>query len=927
MRSNLQNWRALNMFSEQIQQRPIGFLNILSGSMLVLLFSLALDVSAGSGPPPRVSEVAPNCAAPGEKVSITGIGFGAKNVSITVAGTSALVLQATGHSAEFSVPTVPTGITKVTATNPGGQSGAIDFQVKGSEICGNNFDDDCDGGVDEIDECPTFALAIDAPNKFNLKEGDTKNISYTVNLETTDIKSVAFTQVIEPQNGGLSLTSDAPPSWQSDSDMAWVVNGTIAGNAPGIYKIKTIATIQGSLVTTTAETMVEVASTDPIAQVYVGPPSADPDGVAIGTLATIDFSAQVNSGIGAPDSVILEQIDEQGILVESYGDLLDNGLNGDLVADDGIYSNAIDLPPFPEGNMHFRAVAHFGSDSVSSEAGVLSVTRFPLTLSPSNPATLIASGNQNQRVFADHILVGFKAGTQPSVIETTVANVGGSIIGSIPSLNIFQIGFAAPKTLEELNLLVSTYQTQPGIEYAELSVETTTAAVYPDDPSKGSQHNMRVSRVDEIWLLNAGGGTVAIVDSGVDYNHKDLDVIKGKDYVTSNPFDNDPMDEDGHGTFMAGIAAAIINNTKSVAGVTNSKVLAVRGIGGSNADLAKAIQYAAKNASVINISGGSYGSSETYEKVTKKLAGKIIIAAAGNCGAAGPCVNPGAEVEMYPCANTNVFCVGNSTNTDGRAPSSNFGVWVDIAAPGLDITSTKLDGGTETISDGGTSSAAPLVAGAARLIWNQHPGWSTAQVKQRLLDTAVGFNGNLKIGKRIDVFEAFFNGDFEIGDDEWSVKGTCSVKSSLGPIKPVNGNKMMFCSTGPEGDQVAATLNKTLNFVADSDFTIKFYYNFVSEEFPEFVGTEFDDKLTIKLVAPDGSETILTQESINASSFFPVSGIDFQGGDDTVGQTGWKPISKTIAVKKGAGSYKIIIEDAGDDVYDSAVLLDNIRLK
>jgi subtilisin family serine protease len=924
MKSNLQNWQALIMFSEQIQQRPIGFFNILSGSMLVLLFSLAFDASADFGPLPLVSEVAPSCAAPGEKVSIAGIGLGAKNVSITVAGTSAVILQATGHSAEFTVPSVPTGITKVTATNPGGQSGAIDFQVKGSEICGNNFDDNCDGEVDEIDECPIIALAIDAPNKYNLKEGETKNISYTVNLQTPDLKTVAFTQMIEPQNGGLSLTSDAPTSWQSDSDIAWVVNGTLSGNAPGIYKIKTIATIQGTSVTATAETLVEVTPADLISQVYVSPPSADPDGVAISTLAKVDFSVQVNSGIGAPDSVILEQIDEQGVLVASYGALLDNGLNGDLVADDGIYSNAVNLPPFPEGNVHFRAVAHFGSDSVASEAGILSVTRFPLTLSPSDPATLITSDDPNQRVFSDHIVVRFKTGTQPNVIEATVANVGGSIIGSIPSLNIFQIGFASPKSLDELKLLVSAYQGQPEVEYAELSYETTVDAVYPNDPSIGSQKNMQVARIDEVWLLSASGGAVAIVDTGVDYNHDDLTVSKGKDFVNN---DNDPMDTNGHGTHVAGIAAAIVNNGKSVAGVTNSTIWAVRGIGGSNEVLANAIKYAAGKAAVVNISGGSYGASATYEAVTKDLAGKVIVAAAGNCGSTKTCPAPGAEIKFYPCFNSNVFCVGNSTDSDSRATTSNYGSWVDIAAPGEGVLSTKLGGGTTTMS--GTSMASPLVAGAARLIWNQHPSWNATKVKQRLLDTANAASGlsGKKIGNRADVFEAFFNGDFEIGEEEWSVTGTCTAKTDLGPIKPQKGEKMMFCSTGPAGDQVAATLNKTLNFVADSDFTIKFDYNFVSEEYPEFVGSIFDDSLTIKLIAPDGSETILAQESVNASSFTPVSGIDFPGGDDTVGQTGWKSISKTIPVKKGAGSYKIVIEDAGDDVYDTVLLLDNIRLK
>ncbi|AXY02910.1 hypothetical protein D1115_18240 [Vibrio alfacsensis] len=428
---------------------------------------------------------------------------------------------------------------------------------------------------------------------------------------------------------------------------------------------------------------------------------------------------------------------------------------------------------------------------------------------------------------------------------------------------------------------------------------------------------MKISRVDEIWLLAKSGNSIAIVDTGVDYNHTDLNVVKGKDFVSN---DSDPMDTHGHGTHVAGTAAAIINNGQDVSGVANSKIVAVRGIGGSMQVLADAIKYAATKASVINISGGAYGGSSTIEKVTKNLGSKVIVSTAGNNG---------QNKKRYPCANTNVFCVGNSTDSDNRASSSNYGSWVDIAAPGQSVLSTKLGGGTTTKS--GTSMAAPLVAGAARVIWNQHPKWTATKVKQRLLDTAVAAPGlkGKKIGDRIDVFEALFNGDFEQDLKEWEYTGTCTSKTKLGPIVPKSGKKMAFCTTGPAGDQVAATLTKELNFVADSDFTIKFWYNFVSEEYPEFVGSVFDDSLKIKLIAPNGTETILAQESINSSNFEPISGIDFPGGDNTVGQLkgGWKEVSKTIAVKKGTGSYKIVIEDAGDDIYDTAVLLDHIRLK
>ena len=765
-----------------------------------------------------------------------------------------------------------------------------------------------------------ITLAIDAPKRVSFVEGETKNTSYTVSLKTKTQQTVVLVQEIIPENEGLVFVSDAPGTWQSEADMDRIVNGTISGSAVGIYTLKITASLQGSDIEAVAEIIVEVESSDPITQVFVGPPDADPDGIPVDTPVTIDFSVQVNSGAGsgAPDSVVLQAVDHQGVVLEELGELFDDGQNGDLVENDSMYGGSFLIPASSEGKLYFRAVAWFGAQSVLSELGSLTVTPFPTDLTPSDPATLIESDDPDQRIFSDQIIVAFEDETPSSVIAATVADVGGAIIGSIPSLNIFQIGFASPKTLSELKSLVSAYAAQPNVEFAELAAETTTTAVYPNDPSKGSQKNMQVSRVDEVWLLNAGGNTIAIVDTGVDYNHDDLDVAKGKNFVSW--FSNDPMDKHGHGTHVAGIAAARINDGKGVAGVVNSKILAVKGLLGTDLALARAIKWAAGKATVVNISGGSYSSKSTFEKVTKSLGAKVIVSTAGNHG---------KNKERYPCANTNVFCVGNSTDDDKRAPSSNYGSWVDIAAPGLNITSTKLGGGLSFYADGGTSSAAPLVAGAARLIWNAHPGWTASKVKQRLLDTAVKAPGlaGKQIGDRIDVFEAFFNGDFEIGTKEWSFVGTCETKASLGPVKPTKGKAMMFCSTGPAGDQVAATLSKVLEFQANSNFTIRFDYNFLSEEYPEWVGSIFDDNLSIKLAVPDGSEILLVYESVNSSSFSLVDGLVFSGASPTVGQTGWKSVCKTIPVTKGEGSYKLIIQDVGDDIFDSAFLLDNIRLE
>ncbi|EDN68221.1 conserved hypothetical protein [Beggiatoa sp. PS] len=127
---------------------------------------------------------------------------------------------------------------------------------------------------------------------------------------------------------------------------------------------------------------------------------------------------------------------------------------------------------------------------------------------------------------------------------------------------------------------------------------------------------------------------------------------------------------------------------------------------------------------------------------------------------------------------------------------------------------------------------------------------------------------------------------------------------------------------------MAGYLEKTFTIQPGvTSLPIQFDYNFVTEEYPEWVNTVYDDKLRVTVMAPDGSVHELAVETVNSSQFQSIGGIDFPGGDSTVGHTGWKTITVTIPVTQGPGNYKIEVSDAGDEVFDSAVLIDNIRLK
>lgn len=245
-----------------------------------------------------------------------------------------------------------------------------------------------------------------------------------------------------------------------------------------------------------------------------------------------------------------------------------------------------------------------------------------------------------------------------------------------------------------------------------------------------------------VTVLPASAPIVAVVDTGVDYTHPDLGtakVIKGPDYYDG---DMDPMDTTGHGTHVTGIAAAITDNNLGVAAVSGkSRVLAIRvgvywiPVFAGAAGIVYAADYS--GVKVINLSWGGYFDSpyirDAVNYATER--GILVVAAAGNDDTTDP---------MYPAAYPEVLAVGTTEWVSGmcdisvrKACFSNYGYYVDIAAPGLDILSTvpvALPGWEYDYYDG-TSMASPFVAGAAALVWGKWPTLTRAQVIDLLTST------------------------------------------------------------------------------------------------------------------------------------------------------------------------------------------------
>ena len=273
-------------------------------------------------------------------------------------------------------------------------------------------------------------------------------------------------------------------------------------------------------------------------------------------------------------------------------------------------------------------------------------------------------------------------------------------------------------------------------------------AVVPSDPLVTSW-TYAASNLPAAWDVTTGSESVsiAIVDSGVQATHPDLagGVDPGYDFVDR---DTDPADVVGHGTAVAGVAAARADNGLGAAGACWScRILPLRVLGPDGfarfATMALAIDEAvARGAAVVNLSLYGENRNGALEASIRRAraAGVVVVAAAGNEGTTTP---------QYPAAYADVLGVAATDENGGLAVYSSRGDWVKLAAPGCTPT-TQLGGGYG--AGCGTSGAAPVVAGIVGLMRAQAPFASVAQIQAALEDAAIPIGG-VRHG-RVDAFAA-----------------------------------------------------------------------------------------------------------------------------------------------------------------------------
>ena len=354
--------------------------------------------------------------------------------------------------------------------------------------------------------------------------------------------------------------------------------------------------------------------------------------------------------------------------------------------------------------------------------------------------TFAADQGNTQNFALDHILVKFKAGTNEVAKQEIHGRHGGSVIDDVARLDVQMVKIPAGKVQEKLG----AYRSEKAVEFAEPDY-VATAILTPNDTYFSNQWGMTKIQAPQAWDITTGQSSIkiAILDTGVDQNHEDLAVkiVANKNFTTSGTVD----DLYGHGTHVAGIAAAATNNGIGVAGVgynctiMNGKVLGDTG-SGYYSWIANGIIWAADSgANVMNMSLGGSSSSLTLESAVNYAWGKgvVLVAAAGNNGNTAP---------VYPGYYTNVIAVAATDQSDVKASFSSYGSWVDMAAPGVNIFSTLPNHANQIGPQNygnlsGTSMATPYVAGLAGLVWASSYGTSNANVRNRIQSTADPITG------------------------------------------------------------------------------------------------------------------------------------------------------------------------------------------
>ncbi|MBS0544761.1 MAG: S8 family serine peptidase [Proteobacteria bacterium] len=351
------------------------------------------------------------------------------------------------------------------------------------------------------------------------------------------------------------------------------------------------------------------------------------------------------------------------------------------------------------------------------------------------PAVAQVTPSQPQWV-PGRLLVQPRPGLSDTEFDKILKPHGGKQVGKIDKINVRIIQLPAQASEKAVEALLKNNK---HLKFAERDM-ILPQALAVSDPYYGSEWHVPKIGADAAWDLSSGAGvTIAILDSGVDSTHPDLAgrLVPGWNFYDNN---SNTADVNGHGTQVAGTAAAESNNGVGVAGVAGgARIMPVRVASstgsGSLTAIASGLTWAAdQGARVANLSFYGVSSSSAILSAAQymKNKGGLVTVSAGNYGTEAP----------FPATDAMIIVSATDSN-DVKTSWSSYGAYVDVAAPGAGIYTTTNGGGYGAVS--GTSFSAPITAGVVALMMAANPGLGAATIEKLLFSSAtdlgtVGFD-------------------------------------------------------------------------------------------------------------------------------------------------------------------------------------------
>jgi Subtilase family len=459
------------------------------------------------------------------------------------------------------------------------------------------------------------------------------------------------------------------------------------------------------------------------------------------------------------------------------------------------------------------------------------------TIEPSVSSSVNAPAAAAIAADGPRAIVRFAATAPATVRAAAVTRAGARIDTELPELGATRIVWpstASDTSGDAAGLAALRLARDPAIASVQLDARAAVAftpndTLFATDPSFGlGQWGLRAAHVDQAWdvVRGSAGVVVAVIDTGIDPTHPDLAGVSlpGATFVSSpdpSCASGTTVDDNGHGTHVAGLIAANANNAAGIAGAAfGVRVLPVKALdctgAGLLSDVAQAIVWATDHgARIINVSIGADADVFVLHDAIRYAVSHnvLVVASAGNCGVVSVrCAT--LNEPQYPAAYPESLAVAATAPGDQHAAFSNVDPYVGISAPGMTIWSTtptypttlsRANPGTQTYAAfSGTSQASPLVAAIAALVLSQEPGLTVAQLTDRLRTTADDLGvagvdpvfgaGRVNALRAVNAMPARYGATYDVS--ALPLNGTI-VAPLTAPVKLTNTSSFAWSAAGP----------------------------------------------------------------------------------------------------------------------------------